>query len=464
MPKLEVVTTRALSRRDLFKGGGAAALAALGATSGCSVVSSGRDAAAVRPNKEPAPGRRTEIEIYNNFGADVGSGVVSCAKAFEEYQDEIAVRVTFAPSTGDSVQQKLFTAMAGGQAPDVGFTDASLAPAWTKLGMMLDLTPYFERDGIRLEDFFPVCAASMAYRDRIWSVQWDADANFPFFWNKTLFAKCGLDPERPPKTVDEIDAMSKEINRVKDGRATQVGMIPWDQYGANNSILTWGYAFGGELWKKGTNIVTPDNDLVVEALEWMARYAKSVGGPSAVAVAPPSLQAHPFSTGKIGMAGLVTPNLLQVKELNPDMEIGATLLPYQPPGASHPGQGAWLGGWSAFIPAGAPEPDAAWEFIKWLGISEEGTAAEWEHIGFPVGYQKASINAKIAADPVAGVYHETLSKMQNTRPLITVNDFYGQQMEEKVQAAVYGQVTPLQAMRQVKELTVREAHRFERVG
>lgn len=433
-------------------------------TSGCEVVSSGRDAALVRPNKEPAPGRRTEIEIYNLWGSAVGSGIVACAEEFEKSQEDIGVRVTFAPASADSVQQKLFTAIAGGQAPDIGFTDASLAPSWTKLSIMTDLTPYFERDGIELDDFFEVCAKSMAYKDRIWSVQWDADANFPFFWNKTLFEKCGLDPERPPKTIDEVDAMSEEINRVKGGRATQIGMIPWDQYGANNSILTWGYAFGGEFWKEGTNLVTPDNDQVVEALEWMTKYAKKVGGPAAVSVAPPSLQAHPFSTGNIGMTGLVTPNLLQVKELNPDMEIGATLLPYQPPGGKRPGQGAWLGGWSAFIPQGAKQPDAAWEFIKWFGTSDEGTRSQWKHIGFPIGYEKAPVNKVIADDPVTGIYHETLRKMVNTRPLITVNDFYGQQMEEKVQAAVYGQMTPLQAMRAVKRLTRREAQRFEEVG
>ena len=456
---------RAFNRRQLIRGGGLAALGVLGASAtGCTVVSSGRDAALVRPNKDPAPGRKTEIEIYNLWGADVGSGMVACAAAFEEAQEDIGVRVTFAPSNADSVQQKLFTAIAGDQAPDVAFTDASLAPAWTKLGMMTDLTPYFERDGVKLEDFFEVCARSMAYEGKVWSVQWDADANFPFFWNKNLFEECGLDPERPPETIEEVDAMSKEINRVKNGRATQIGIIPWDQYGSNNSMLTWAYSFGGKLWEEGTNNVTPDHELVVEALEWMVKSAKSVGGPAAVAVAPPSLQAHPFSTGKIGMSGLVTPNLVQIKELNPDMEIGATLLPYKPPGAERIGQGAWLGGWSSFIPRGASEPDAAWEFIKWLGISDEGTQSQWENIGFPVGYEAAPVNKKIAADPVTGIYHETLANMVNTRPLVTVNDFYGQQMEQKVQEAMYGQLTPIQAMRQVKELTMREAERFERVG
>lgn len=452
-----------MSRRRLLGAGGLAGLAAVTGT-GCEVVSSGRDAALVRPNKDPAPGRRIEIELYSNQGGSVGSGLVGCAQAFEEAQDEIAVRVTFAPSQGDSVQPKLFTAIAGGEAPDVAFNDASLTPAWTRLGVMQDLTPYFERDGVSLDDFFEACTKTMAYDDRVWSVQWNADPNFPFFWNKNLFSESGLDPERPPQTIEEVDLMSKEINRIERGRATRIGIIPWDQYGGNNSVLTWAYCFGGKLWEEGTNKVTPDDEGVVAAIEWMVDYAKSIGGPGAVAVSPPSLQAHPFSTGNIGMSCLVAPNLADVQRLAPDIEIGSTLLPYHPPGASRPGQGAWLGGWSAFIPRGAKNPDAAWEFIKWLGISDEGTRTQWDKVGFLIGNRKAPVNKEIAADPSAGVYHETLRNMVNTRPLITVNDFYGQQMQEKMQAAIYGQIAPRDAMREVKRLTLREADRFERVG
>jgi multiple sugar transport system substrate-binding protein len=452
-----------LSRRALL-GAGAAALAGL--STGCTVVSSGRDAVTLRPNKDPAPGRRTEIEIYNNFGAKVGAGMVACAQAFEESQDEIGVRVTFAPASGEGtgVPQKLLTAIAAEQAPDVAFCDASVAPAWTQLQIMTDLTPYFERDQVRLDDFFAPCAASMAYRDRIWSVQWDADANFPFFWNKGLFAKCGLDPEKPPTTIEEIDACAKEIDRVKGGRATQVGIIPWNQYGGANSLLTWGYSFGGSFWNQGTNVVTPTEEPIVQALEWMAKSAKRVGGADAVSIAPPSLSAHPFSTGNLGMTCLVTPNLVEVKQLNPDLEIGSALLPYGPPGGTQGGQGAWLGGWSGFIPRSAKEPDAAWEFLKWLSVSDEGTQSQWKNIGFPVGYAKAAVNETIKADPTAGVYYEALAKMTHTRPLITVNNFYNQQLEEKVELAVYGQVTAAQAMQQVQDLTRREADRFERVG
>ena len=457
------ISDQKLPRRTLL-GAGAAGLAAM--ATGCSLVSTPADAQPGRPDKDPAPGRRTQIEIYSNWGSKVGAGMVACARAFEEYQDEIAVRVTFAPDSGSGtgIPQKLLTAIAGGQAPDVAFCDASVAPAWTQLGMMTDLTPYFERDGIRLEDFYPPCAASMAYRDRIWSIPWDADANFPFFWNKGLFEKCGLDPDKPPQTIDDIDACAREIDRIEGGLATQVGIVPWSQYGGANSILTWGYAFGGTFWKEGTNQVTPTDEGVVAALEWMVRSAKRIGGPDALSIAPPSLSAHPFSTGRLGMTCLVTPNLVEVAEINPDLDIGSTLLPYHPPGGTKSGQGAWLGGWSGFVPRSARHPDAAWEFLKWFAVSDEGTSAQWKNIGYPVGYAKAPVNETIKNDPVAGVYYETLVAMEHTRPLVTVNSFYNQQLEEKVELATYGQVTPALAMQQVQDLTMREADRFERVG
>ena len=197
----------------------------------------------------------------------------------------------------------------------------------------------------------------------------------------------------------------------------------------------------------------------------MVKSAQSIGGADAVSIAPPSLAAHPFSTGSLGMACMVTPNLVQVKQLNPSLDIGATLLPYQPPGGERevvrePG---WAVG-PGFIPRSAKEPDAAWEFLKWFSVSDEGTASQWKNIGFPVGYAKAKINETIKNDATTGVYYDTLANMQHTRPLITVNNFYNQQLEEKVEAAVYGQVSPAEAMRQVKDLTTREAERFARVG
>jgi ABC-type glycerol-3-phosphate transport system substrate-binding protein len=144
------------------------------------------------------------------------------------------------------------------------------------------------------------------------------------------------------------------------------------------------------------------------------------------------------------------------------MHMGAGLLPYQPPGATHPGAGAWIGGWSIFIPTGAKNPDAAWDFIKWLSVTDEGTKAQWETMGFPPAYRKAAVLQEIKNDPLRGPYYDVLVTAQHSRPSILVGAFYAAQLQQLVSDAVYGRVTPLQALRTVKQNTMNEWARFQR--
>jgi len=294
-------------------------------------------------------------------------------------------------------------------------------------------------------------------------MQWDADPNFPFFWNKDLFAQVGLDPNTPPKTLAEVDEFSQKINRKgKNGNVTRIGIVPWDPYGFSNSLFTWGWAFGGNFYDEAKQEVTPDNEYVVKALEWMVNYAKSVGGPAKIAVSPPGITLPGFSTGNVAMSWLVAPNDRDIRAASPNMHIGAGLLPYQSPGATQPGVGAWLGGWGIFIPTGAKNPDAAWDFIKWISATDAGTRAQWETVGFPPAYKKAAVLQDIKTDPVMGPYYNVLVTAQHSRPAIPVGAFYAAQLELQVSDAVYGRITPLQALRTVKQNTMNEWDRFKR--
>ena len=189
----------------------------------------------------------------------------------------------------------------------------------------------------------------MEYKGKVWQMPFCVDPNFPLFWNKDLFKESGLDPEKGPVNIDEVNEFSKKINKVEDGKVTRIGMVPWWTYGFANSIYTWGWAFGGSFFDEAKNEVTPDDEYVVAALEWMTKCAEDAGGPDQVAVTPPGLGVHFFAAGDVGMAPMVTANYRDVKKYNPDLKIGQCLLPYQPPGESDPGAGAWISGWRLFI-------------------------------------------------------------------------------------------------------------------
>lgn len=451
-----------LTRRQALKtiGLGTTALA----LAGCDVIVGPPPAGLSSLGKDPAPGRKTNIEIYSVFGGNDAGNWVKLATRYEQTHPDIGVKITYAPASSGGGQDnpKLFTAIAGNSSPDIGHLTPFSTPQWAELGIMTDLTPYLQRDGITQDMFFPIAWHDMNYKGRVWQVQWDADPNFPFFWNKDLFEKSGLDPNKPPQTIDEIDAYSQKINQRQGNNVTQIGLIPWNVYGFDNSMFTWGWAFGGDFYDAEKEVVTPDNEFNVQALEWMVQYAKSVGGASGVNLTPPNQSLPVFALGTVGMSPLVAVNARDTQSAEPNLHMGATLMPYQGPGATAPGSGAWFGGWSMFIPVGAKHPDEAWEFIKWVSISSEGTLAQWQTVGNPPAVKTTPVLDLMRNDPVMNPYYNVLVTAQHSRPAIPVGAFYATQFAQLVSDAVYGKMTPLQALRTVKQNTMQEWASFKR--
>ena len=99
--------------------------------------------------------------------------------------------------------------------------------------------------------------------------------DFGFVWNKETFKKAGLDPSKPPKTMEELDKLAGALTESEQNQLISIGLIPWAQYGGANSIFTWGWAFGGEFYDYEKHLITCDDPRIVKALEWMCAYAKN---------------------------------------------------------------------------------------------------------------------------------------------------------------------------------------------
>jgi multiple sugar transport system substrate-binding protein len=89
-----------------------------------------------------------------------------------------------------------------------------------------------------------------------------------------MLHEAGLDPGRPPRTIEEMDAFAKRITRRdRNGRIARGGFIPsepgWWNWG-------WGCVFGGRLWDGKGRITanSPDN---VRAFEWIRSYSRKYG-------------------------------------------------------------------------------------------------------------------------------------------------------------------------------------------
>jgi len=93
---------------------------------------------------------------------------------------------------------------------------------------------------------------------------------YALFWNKDLFAAAGLDPERPPQTMEEmVEYASKLTLRSEDGELSQVGFIP-DLPRSHTDL--YARMFGGALYSDGGAELTANSQSVIDALNWQRQF------------------------------------------------------------------------------------------------------------------------------------------------------------------------------------------------
>lgn len=392
------------------------------------------------------------ITVWQPFDATMEAALNHCVAEFEKTHPGIRVKMSYASNDLTS-SQKLFLAIAGGVGPDVTFVDGQQLSEWAARGALADLTKSFEKSGLRKEDFWLPRWQESTFRNHVFAIPWGADPNFAFVWNKDMFRKAGLDPEKPPRTIDDLDRMIDKLTVVdKQGNITTIGINPWEWSGAN-CLFTWGYAFGGNFYKEpdathplGT--VTADDPRIVAALEWMAKFGRKydVRKVNSFSTQVVGIGNDPFFAGKAAMRLLHVSQIKTLHQYAPTMDLGIGLIPAPLDGVYPNG---WIGGWSLAVPRNRVVRPEAFEFIKWMCTSKTATdieAIEMEQ--FPA-YAKSPAFDKLRQDPVRGVFYRILANSKHVRTLMPVQGFYMERLGRAIDEVLYGGQNPREALARV---------------
>ncbi|MGW2620485.1 ABC transporter substrate-binding protein [Streptomyces sp. NPDC001500] len=165
--------------------------------------------------------------------------------AFEEQNPDIDV----VPHDAFPCQDpKTFDAkLAGGQMEDVFYTYFTDARHVVDVKQAADLTPYLkESKGYgsvqkQLRDIYTVDG-------KVYGVP-RTGYSMGLIYNRALFEKAGLDPDRPPGTWEELRADAKRIAALGDGT------VGYADYSAQNQ---GGWHFTAELYAQGGDVVSAD--------------------------------------------------------------------------------------------------------------------------------------------------------------------------------------------------------------
>ncbi|MBI4551120.1 MAG: ABC transporter substrate-binding protein [Candidatus Latescibacteria bacterium] len=188
--------------------------------------------------------------------------------AFNASQNRIVVDLL---SVSD-IKRKTLIAIAGGDPPDVAGLETIDIPAYASKRALTPLDDHLRAAGLTRDRYIGLMWDSCVYHDRIWALP-TVPNTLALYWNKTMFAEAGLDPDRPPRTLAELDEYAEQLTRRDEqGRLVRMGFLPNRAPGPG----LWVYFFGGRLWD-GVSRVTTTEPANLRAYRWYQSYARRYG-------------------------------------------------------------------------------------------------------------------------------------------------------------------------------------------
>jgi len=326
--------------------------------------------------RRPAP-ERIRLVVWGIEAGEDTQGQDAMVREFMRRHPNIQVSL-LSMGAGELNPQKLMTSIAGQVPPDVVRQDRFTIGDWACRDAFRPLDDLIRRDGIKPQDFYPACWAEAVYGGKVYAIPYGTDDR-ALYYNRTLFRQAGLDPDRPPRTWEElVDYAVRLTKRRPDGSYRQIGFIP--NYG-NSWLYLYSWQMGGEFMSPDGRKCTLANPQTQKALEWMVSVYDRLGGAVPVSAFTSTFQGNaldPFYTGKVAMKIDGNWVLNNIARYAPDLDFGVVPAPIprerllgKPPFGKDAPYITWSGGFSLAIPRGAAHVEEAWSFIKWM-TSVEG--------------------------------------------------------------------------------------------
>ncbi len=326
---------------------------------------------------------KIKLVVWGLQSSEESKGLDAVVAEYERRHPNIDVRV-LAMGAGGMNPQKLMTAIVGKVPPDVVHQDRFTIGDWASRDTFRPLDDLIKRDldqpdAIHEEQFYKACWAEANYEGKVYAIPFNTDDR-ALYYNKKLFREAGLDPNKPPRTWDELLACAKKLTRYrKDGGFERVGFIP--NFG-NSWLYLYSWQNGGEFMSPDGLKCTMNNRHSVEALEYMTSVYDSLKGVEAINSFSSGFKANeldPFLTGLVAMKIDGNWFLDGIARFGPDLDFAVAPAPIPRERLEGKGRFAgqpkfitWSGGFSFAIPRGAKHVEESWDFIKWM-CSEEAT-------------------------------------------------------------------------------------------
>ncbi len=298
--------------------------------------------------------------------------------------------------------QKVSAAASGHNLPDILGGNVIDGPNYAQLGLWADIT-----DRVKALDFAdklaPAHLAVGTRDDKIYAVPHVVDAS-ALYYNKVLFEKAGLDPDKPPTTLADVAADAARIHAL-DGS-------PDGLYFPGNCGGCLAFGVFPSVWAAGGTVMNPDGTAAtLDSTEssavlstyhdmWQAGTMAKASRDEAGAT-----QNDAFASGNVGFALLGSKALGTIKESDV-LKIGVAPLPGPDGGTS-----TFVGGDIVGISSTSKHVDAAWKFLAWT-LGEQPQIDIYAKAGFMPVRTDLADNEYAQKDPRMQLLNSLVAKGQ----------------------------------------------------
>src|SRR5262245_40334386 len=277
--------------------------------------------------------------------------------AWNAKNPDCKINLTYIPHT--EMVGKIAQGIASGAVPDLMGMDLIYAPQFEKAQQLVDLTS-------RIKDWSELKTASKGhmtvatYDQKLYGVPLYADVS-ALFYNKDLFTRAGLDPNKPPTSLAELRAYADKITAL--GSDIKGYYLPGNCAGCN--IFTVGplmWASGAKIEAAAAGDEPLTGDGVKQVLQFTRDMVKAGNTHEGDRTENGETFHLQFGSGKVGMMGTGNFNITLARQQNPGMNFGIGLLPGVSPGSS----ASFIGGDLVVVPKGSKKVADAVNFMKFL--------------------------------------------------------------------------------------------------
>jgi sn-glycerol 3-phosphate transport system substrate-binding protein len=349
-----------------------------------------------------AGGGTVTIDLWHSETAANVDTLQSLASRYNSSQDEVKVRLSF-QGTPAELMAKVTASLGSRQVPAIALLDESEPQKMIDSGAIAPVQDFIDQEGYDLSDLNETLIRSYTAEGKVWAMPFCSGMPL-LYYNKVTFREVGLDPESPPRDLEEVRQYSEKIfkrdaagNVVRSGIA--IDIQDWtERMVAEHDDLFVDNENGHD--GRATKVLF-DNDTGRWFFQWWhdmvdSGLAFNVGRNPTFA---DGLLA--IASDRAGMTFSYSSALRSVIDALEagvqGVEIGVGGLPGVPGGTGAPyliNRGLWI-----LNLRPEEEQEAAWKFIKWLMEPEQ--QAEWFAGSGYLPVSRAAIDLPAAKEVVA---------------------------------------------------------------